>query len=70
MTIQKLGKAAFDKNLKRFRKAQEMVEKKCRPLAIFPCDDNGVYTPREYTNCLWKDSGCANDCVDQIALQV
>lgn len=67
-TIEQVGKDRFLQRLSRFREAQQAVEKKCRPRAIFPCDENGRF--HQTTDCLWKDSGCGQACVDQVALEL
>jgi hypothetical protein len=54
MTIEKLGKARFDKASYRLllAKAQEM----CSSQTVFPCSSEGKY--RGSGDCYWKDWGC------------
>ncbi|OEU06084.1 hypothetical protein FRACYDRAFT_256510 [Fragilariopsis cylindrus CCMP1102] len=68
-TIDALGRAhVFEPRLQQYRDAQAVVQKRCGNEAHFPCD----HTTREKrkskdTNCLFGDSGCAYQCLDQTA---
>jgi hypothetical protein len=70
LTIDRLGRDRFEKNLVLFRKAQERIETKCVPNAVFPCMEGGVFHPPEETDCLWKDSGCGTTCLDEVATEL
>jgi len=65
-----LGRTEFENQLQRFREAQQVVHDRCAPIAKFPCSPQGqVRTPDE-TNCLFKDSGCAYECIDEVAKEL
>ena len=66
-TIERLGRSLFEENLAQFRRAQLLAIERCQPVTVFPCDEFGTFHPPETTDCLWKDSGCAMECLDQIA---
>ena len=67
LTIEHLGREAFEQRLYVFRAMQQMVKELCLPTAVFPCDSEGNY--HEENNCMWKDSGCNMDCLDRVAAQ-
>jgi hypothetical protein len=59
----------FDQNLARFRQAQDMIHERCGRLDVFPCiATTGDRNPIKNRDCLWKDSGCGNACIDTVAL--
>mmetsp|Transcript_35195 Transcript_35195/g.85180 ORF Transcript_35195/g.85180 Transcript_35195/m.85180 type:complete len:683 (-) Transcript_35195:153-2201(-) len=65
-----LGRTEFENQQRRFREAQQIVHDRCAPIAKFPCSPQGqVRTPDE-TNCLFKDSGCAYECIDEVAKEL
>lgn len=68
LTIEQLGEEKVDRLVSRFQWAQQLVEERCRPQAVFPCDDRGDF--RRTSDCLWKDSGCGQSCLDQVALEM
>jgi Galactose-3-O-sulfotransferase len=70
MTIDKLGREAFDKNLAKFKNAQEQATIRCLPSTIFPCDAAGRMHRESETGCLWKDSGCGSTCLDELATEL
>ena len=68
LTIDHLGREAFEKRLAVFRTAQAIAEERCGPTVIFPCDKYGERHTK--TDCIWKDSGCGASCLDQVALDL
>jgi len=67
LTIDKLGRERFEQNLAKYRIAKEVAHDRCLPRTRFPCSAGGKYSPAEKTDCLWKDSGCGSECLDEIA---
>ena len=65
LTIQALGRDLFESNLAKFKTAQAEAKEKCLPRTIFPCDDAGRL--HNDANCIWNDSGCGVECLDEIA---
>ena len=68
MTIDRLGREAFHDNLARFRQAQALARKRCLPRQVFPCSSTGERIQKGL--CLWKDSGCGSDCLDEISTEL
>jgi hypothetical protein len=68
-TIDALGrKHVFEPRLQQYRDAQDVVQKRCGNEARFPCDEiTGKKRKPKDTNCLYSDSGCAYQCLDQTA---
>jgi hypothetical protein len=68
-TIDALGRAhVFEPRLQQYRDAQAVVQKRCGNEAHFPCDHiTGKKRKSKDTNCLFGDSGCAYQCLDQTA---
>jgi len=67
MTIDKLGRAKFEKHLTLFRIAKSEITKRCLPTAKFPCMGSGKFVPPQQTDCLWGDAGCETSCIDKVA---
>lgn len=68
LTIDRLGRAAFDANLATFRQAQTIGQERCESVAVFPCGKNGEQQHfAALKSCLWKDSGCGYACLDEVA---
>lgn len=65
LTIERLGRARFERVLARFRSAQALAKARCLPRTIFPCDSAGEFHKK--TDCIWNDSGCGVKCLDEIA---
>jgi hypothetical protein len=65
-----IGRSLFEMHLSKYRKAQQRAREICLHSAVFPCSESGVYTTPNATDCLWKDSGCGTDCLDQIATEM
>lgn len=68
LTIDRLGRAAFAAQLAKFRHAQAIAHERCLPHEVFPCTSAGVRNPHK--TCLWKDSGCGSDCLDEVASEL
>ena len=68
-TIDALGREhVFEPRLQQYRDAQAVVQKRCGNEAHFPCDHiTGKKRKSKDTNCLFGDSGCAYQCLDQTA---
>jgi hypothetical protein len=71
MTIDKLGRTAFEKNLIKYQHAREIVRERCLPGRVFPCNEAGKRSTRKNeTDCLWKDSGCGTGCLDEVSTEL
>ena len=70
LTIARLGRKNFEKNLAHFQKARKVIQEKCLPVAAFPCNKQGKKVPPNETDCLWKDSGCGTTCLDKVATEL
>lgn len=68
LTIDRLGRSEFERNVERFRAALAVAEEKCLPRQVFPCTADGQRNPNR--DCLWKDSGCGSTCLDQVAQEL
>jgi hypothetical protein len=69
-TINSLGRDEFQKNLQTFLHAKQIIKERCLPHAKFPCDDHGKYHPPSETDCIWNDSGCGTQCLDNVATEL
>ena len=69
-TIDALGRFEFERNLKRFRHAQRVVQETCAPVVKFPCSLTGELRAPEETDCLHGDVGCGFDCLDKVATEL
>jgi hypothetical protein len=65
LTIHRLGKDKFNKNLLMFQYANEVARDRCLPQNVFPCTSTGQRNNN--SSCLWSDSGCGYKCLDQVA---
>jgi hypothetical protein len=70
LTIDRLGRSAFEANLTKFRHAQTVARERCLPREVFPCTSKGVRQKNAASLCLWADSGCGSDCLDEIATEL
>lgn len=70
MTIDALGRKKFEENLALFLHAKKVVATKCLQTAKFPCDEYGHKRQPNETDCLWKDSGCGTQCLDQVSTEL
>lgn len=66
LTIDALGRDKFRTRLAEYQRLLQTVRETCANRAIFPCTSGGQAIPFHKTNCLWHDSGCGNDCIDQV----
>ena len=62
-TIQSLGRDVVDRELGKFKWAQELAFKRCIDKVLFPCTLDGK---EQTSNCLYHDSGCGYQCLDQV----
>jgi hypothetical protein len=67
LTIDKLGRFEFEIKLEKFRAARSMIQTKCKDV-VFPCSSGGVKMNK--TGCLWQDSGCGFQCLDDVAMEL
>jgi hypothetical protein len=66
MTIERLGRQDFEKNLAKFERAMQVASETCKKV-LWPCSSDGK---RNFPNdCLWLDSGCGVQCLDDLKLQ-
>ena len=71
LTIQRLGRSQFEEGLAKFREALLAAKKNCSVEKRFPCDKVGVPPlPDSETGCLYRDSGCGQECLDRVATQL
>jgi hypothetical protein len=67
---QTIGRPKFQAALRQFLSAQRIITQECLPKAKFPCSAGGQKRRANETNCLWTDSGCGNDCIDQVVAKL
>jgi hypothetical protein len=65
LTIARLGFSRFQENLSQFRHALQLAQDRCLRQQVFPCTSSGQKNRKK--SCLWKDSGCGHDCLDEVA---
>lgn len=65
MTIERLGSAEFQRNLKIYQQTKKEVEEYCSNKVTFPCSSTGVRTEKGENDCLHEDSGCGFECMDE-----
>ena len=70
LTIESLGRDEFEKNLARFRQGQQTAAETCLTSTRFPCTEDGLMRNQSETDCLWKDSACGSECLDQVATEL
>lgn len=68
LSIELLGRDRFEKNLAKYIHAKERAHEICLPKTTFPCSAEGKMNHE--TDCIWKDSACGNDCLDEISTQL
>jgi len=68
-TIDAIGRPKFDRALKDFLEAKELVQSRCASEAKFPCTKDGTKRPNDETNCYADDNGCGFTCMDQVLPQ-
>lgn len=69
MTIEKIGRKEFDRNLRIFRQAQQELVKACSAKVVVPCNSPGAPVPPDKTDCIIRDSGCGFSCMDEFFRQ-
>jgi hypothetical protein len=70
-TIDSLGRAMVAAELGRFKKAQAVVNERCRGRVVMPCDEKGqLYRPVHETGCFIEDIACGMDCLDEVATEL
>jgi hypothetical protein len=67
LTIERLGRDKFQANLDKFLQAKRIASERCLPRTVFPCSEGGEYKPLSETDCMWNDSGCGMECLDEVA---
>lgn len=65
LTIEKLGREVFQRQLDLFRRAQAALAETCSQQVVFPCNSAGERIPPERTDCIYGDNGCGFDCMDE-----
>jgi hypothetical protein len=66
VTIDRLGRADVERKVGLYRGAQKIVQEKCQSRAKFPCTSDGMKRQPRDTNCMFMDSGCAYECIDEV----
>lgn len=66
LTIDKLGRAKFERRLDQFRSLQALAASKCITNTTFPCSPSGAKLRKKETGCLHADSGCGYSCLNQV----
>lgn len=64
LTIERLGREDFQRQLEHFRRVQTEVGKACSRKVVFPCTSTGRRVPPRRTDCLNGDNGCGFECMD------
>jgi hypothetical protein len=64
-TIDALGKELVAEKVKQYKALRMLAEDTCAAKVQYPCDAGGVLNPRA-PGCLWQDSGCGNNCLDNV----
>jgi len=70
LTIDRLGRKDFEEKLALYKRAKELSNDKCLQRTTFPCSAGGIYTPHEQTDCMWGDSACGVECLDEVATEL
>lgn len=71
LTIDQLGRDVVERNVKRYRKAQEVVSRQCEGRVVMPCKEY-ISKPREgdETDCMYQDIGCGMECLDDVSTEL
>lgn len=67
LTIERLGRNNFEKNLILYKAALAEGNRRCKDKTVFPCTNDGKLVPPLETDCLWSDAGCGAVCLDEVA---
>jgi hypothetical protein len=65
LTIEALGRDLVDKQLRKFKWAQELAYKTCIDRVVFPCTADGK-EQLDTSDCLYQDAGCGYACLDKV----
>jgi len=63
MTIDALGRDEVMEKLAQFKSLRKLVESECKDKVIYPCNAGGRRRQKA-EGCLWNDSGCGNQCLN------
>jgi hypothetical protein len=63
LTIDAIGKDEVKRHVVEYRRLRELAKEKCLPTTIQPCTEDGAFH-RNTHNCLFWDSGCGYECLD------
>lgn len=66
LTIEYLGRDAFEMRLSEFRHVKRIVDQECGTVVRFPCTRDGVRRTDQDTDCLVSDLGCGFQCMDGV----
>ena len=69
LTMDVLGRNVVARELAKLRFAQKLAYQQCREATVFPCDEDGI-DHHNTTTCLFQDSACGYQCLDQLATQL
>ncbi len=69
LTIDRLGRDEFQRQLAVFLKVNQRAQKKCAPRAIGMCSDGGDPIPIANRTCYIWSEGCSHACLDEIHTQ-
>lgn len=62
LTIDALGRDAFEVKLAEYKRLKGLVEERCAGKVTLPCDAGG--RRNEPNGCVWMDSACGGGCID------
>ena len=65
LTIDAIGRDEVERHVAEYRRLQEVAKERCLPTTIQPCTEDGTFH-RETHNCLFWDSGCGYECLDDL----
>jgi hypothetical protein len=65
LTIDALGRDTFQQQLERYRTMQRQIHEDCAHRVRMPCDAHGHRRLPNETDCLFSDTGCGYDCIDE-----
>eukprot|EP00529_Nitzschia_sp_RCC80_P019949 CAMPEP_0113455422 /NCGR_PEP_ID=MMETSP0014_2-20120614/8368_1 /TAXON_ID=2857 /ORGANISM="Nitzschia sp." /LENGTH=435 /DNA_ID=CAMNT_0000346853 /DNA_START=122 /DNA_END=1429 /DNA_ORIENTATION=- /assembly_acc=CAM_ASM_000159 len=65
LTIESLGTKEFEWNLHQFQIGQAKIKEICKGREVFSCSINGKRRFFNGKECLWKDSGCGQSCIQE-----
>jgi hypothetical protein len=68
LTIERLGRVEFQRNLAFFRRVNKIAEDKCAHRSIGMCSAGGKPIPPKNRTCYIWSEGCSHSCLDEIQL--